>query len=63
MIDMFVALSDIFLEVKVKQWYYLRLFLKGTLSRVTLYASAYDEPITKKIAIEALKNIFIEEEN
>ena len=36
--------------------------LKGALSRVALYASAYDEPITKEIAIEALKNIFIEED-
>ncbi len=37
--------------------------LKGALSRVTLYASAYNESITKEIAVEALKNIFIEEEN
>ncbi len=37
--------------------------LKGALSSVALYASAYDEPITKEIAIEALKNVFIEEEN
>ena len=36
--------------------------LKGALSRVALYASASAEPITEETAIEALKNIYIEEE-
>ena len=36
--------------------------LKGALSRVALDASASAEPITEETAMEALKNIYIEEE-